>query len=355
MSLLKDLFINNTPLLDLRAPIEFVQGAFPNATNLPLLTNKEREQVGTCYKQQGQEKAIQLGHQIVSGEVKAQRISAWKKYFQENPDAYLYCFRGGMRSHLVQQWLKDEGVEVPLIEGGYKALRRYLMAILEQPVNLLRISGETGVGKTDLLIEMPHHIDLEGLANHRGSAFGKNVSQQPRQIDFENQLAIQLLKNTGHCNIVEDESHYIGQITIPLIFMQMMRESQVVILTCPLEQRVERIYDDYVVKQKSAFILENPEQGKQQFNDFLLSALEKIQKRLGGLRYQQLNTIMQQALKENSESLHKQWISDLLEFYYDPMYHYQIDKKKELIIFSGDKTEVKEFLTLNFSATTDKK
>lgn len=354
MDLIKNIFLNNTPLLDLRAPIEFSQGAFPNVTNIPLLTDEERELIGTCYKQQGQDKAIALGHQIVSGEVKAQRIAAWKSYFQQNPAAYLYCFRGGMRSHLVQQWLKEAGCDVPLIAGGYKALRRYLISVLEQPVELLRISGETGVGKTDLLIDLPHHIDLEGLANHRGSAFGKNVSEQPRQIDFENQLAIALLRNDKQFNIVEDESHYIGQINIPTVFIQRMRESKVVILTCPLEQRIERIYDDYVFKQQKAFVKDDAENGINNFNAFLLTALEKIKKRLGGERYRKLESKMQQALKENSESLHKLWISDLLEFYYDPMYHFQINKKKELIVFSGDKDEVKGFLTLNFSATTDK-
>ncbi len=342
-------------MLDLRAPIEFAQGAFPYATNIPLLTDKERELIGTCYKQHGQEKAIALGHQIVSGEIKSQRINAWINYIKNNSDAYLYCFRGGMRSHLVQQWLKAEGVDVPLIEGGYKALRGYLLAVLEQPVDIIRISGETGVGKTDLLIELPHNIDLEGLANHRGSAFGTNVSEQPSQINFENQLAIALQRNDKYMNIVEDESHYIGRINIPPIFMQAMRESKVVILTCPLEQRINRIYDDYVFKQKAAFIANNPEKGGELFDDFLLTALNKIQRRLGGLRHQQLYSIMQQALKDNSESLHKHWINNLLEFYYDPMYHFQIEKKKELIIFSGDKVEVAEFLTNNFSSATDKK
>ena len=332
-------------MLDLRAPIEFAQGAFPHTTNIPLLTDSERELVGTCYKQKGQELAIDLGHQIVSGAVKANRIAAWKNYFQANPTAYLYCFRGGMRSHLVQDWLKQAGCVVPLVEGGYKAMRRYLLGILEMPHNLMRISGETGVGKTELLVELPHHIDLEGLANHRGSAFGKNVSQQPRQIDFENQLAIALLRNNQHTNILEDESHYIGQINIPPVFMQRMRESKVVILTCPLEQRINRIYDDYVFKQQQAFVAKDTENGMNDFNDFLLSALGKIQKRLGGVRFGQLESIMQLALKEDSESLHKQWINDILVHYYDPMYHYQIDKKKELIVFSGDKKEIAEFLS----------
>ena len=122
----KSLFINNIPMLDLRAPIEFTKGAFPNTSNIPLLTDSERKLIGTCYKQQGQDKAIELGHQIVQGETKSLRLLDWKNYILENPKANLYCFRGGMRSHLVQEWLHKEGVSVPLIEGGYKALRNYL-------------------------------------------------------------------------------------------------------------------------------------------------------------------------------------------------------------------------------------
>ncbi len=334
-------------MLDLRAPIEFSQGAFSNATNIPLLTDKEREQIGTCYKQQGQEQAIELGHKIVSGEIKNQRMQAWKNYFQENSKASLYCFRGGMRSHLVQQWLKNEGIDVPLIEGGYKALRNYLLNVFEQPLNLIRISGQTGVGKTDLLVQFEHMIDLEGLAHHRGSAFGKYVGVQPSQINFDNNLAIEILKKQESCSgsiIIEDESRYIGSINLPLAFIDNMKKSPVIVLTCPQEERINRIYQDYVIKQKTDYINQYPEDGSDLFDGSLLNALQKIRKRLGGVRYKQLNETMQSALQQESENLHKQWISDLLEYYYDPMYNYQLDKKSELVVFRGDENEVREFL-----------
>ncbi len=336
-------------MLDLRAPIEFAQGAFPNTTNIPLLTDEERKIIGTCYKQQGQDKAIELGHQIVSGENKAQKINAWKNYFQSNPKANLYCFRGGMRSHLVQEWLKDEGIGVPLIKGGYKAMRRYLIEILEQPLNMIRISGQTGVGKTDLLVELDHHIDLEGLANHRGSSFGKYVSNQPTQIDFENLLAIDILRKNllSKTCIVEDESRYIGRINFPLKFVKSMQKSPVLILTCSKAERLERIYRDYVVLQKQEYIAKYAKKGSSLFGESLLLALQNIQKRLGGQRYQELHVMMEQALKQESEELHKQWIADLLEYYYDPMYDYQLEKKSELVVFRGDKAEIKHFLENN--------
>ncbi|MGL4712447.1 MAG: rhodanese-like domain-containing protein, partial [Shewanella sp.] len=123
----REIFLNQHPLMDVRAPIEFTRGAFPNSTNLPLMFDNEREKVGTCYKQSGQQAAIALGHLLVKGPIKQQRIEAWASYVKANPKAYLYCFRGGLRSQLSQQWLKDAGIEVPYIQGGYKAMRQYLI------------------------------------------------------------------------------------------------------------------------------------------------------------------------------------------------------------------------------------
>ena len=341
----KNLFTAQTPLLDVRAPCEFAQGAFPYATNLPLLTDEERHNIGLCYKQKGQDEAINLGHKIVSGEVKEQRIKAWKNYCLENPNAYLYCFRGGMRSHLVQSWLKDVEIDIPLIEGGYKALRSFLLEEVVKPIDLIRISCQTGVGKTDLLLTLTNAIDLEGLANHRGSAFGGNVSTQPTQIAFENLLAIDLLKsNKEKPIIVEDEGRYIGRLNLPLAFFDFMKESPVVLLTSSQEERIDRIYRDYVVGQRDSYIEKFPQNGEQLFEEFLTSALLKIQKRLGGERYTELSTLMNQGIKENSETLHKQWINDILVFYYDPMYQYQIDNKAEKIQFTGNALEVAQYL-----------
>jgi tRNA 2-selenouridine synthase len=347
MSLIKDIFCNDIPLIDLRAPIEFTKGAFPNTTNIPLLTNDERSLVGTCYKQQGQEKAVELGHQIVQGEVKSLRMEAWKNYILENPNAYLYCFRGGMRSHLVQQWLKEEGLNIPLIEGGYKALRNYLLTLFELPLNLIRISGQTGVGKTDLLLQLENKIDLEELANHRGSAFGEYVTNQPSQIDFESHLAVDILKlhDNNRPIIVEDEGRYIGSVNLPYAFIESMQKSPVLVLTCSQEERVQRIYQDYVVLQKSAFIEKDSNDGSEKFDTYLISALQKIQKRLGGSLYKKLDNTIQNALEQESEELHKEWITELLKNYYDPMYDYQLDKKSEKVVFKGDKNQIQEFIS----------
>src|SRR5690554_6436633 len=95
------ILLNDTPLIDICVPIEFAKGSFPKAINLPLMSDSEREQVGTCYKQQGQKAAIALGHQLVSGAIKEERIKAWLDHIEQHPDAYIFCFRGGLRYKLV--------------------------------------------------------------------------------------------------------------------------------------------------------------------------------------------------------------------------------------------------------------
>lgn len=103
------LFFTSTPLIDVRAPIEFNAGSIPGAVNLPLLTNEERHKVGLTYKQNGQEAAIELGHQLVNGSVKESRVRAWCEELEKHPQAIIYCFRGGLRSQLVQSWLREQG------------------------------------------------------------------------------------------------------------------------------------------------------------------------------------------------------------------------------------------------------
>ena len=118
---LHDIVVNNIPLLDVRAPIEFQQGAFPHAVNLPLMNNEDREAIGICYKQSGQTAAIALGQQRVAGEIKQQRIQAWVDFIAQHPQAVLYCFRGGLRSKITQQWIYEAtGKIIPRIAGGYK-------------------------------------------------------------------------------------------------------------------------------------------------------------------------------------------------------------------------------------------
>ena len=191
------LFLDRAPLLDTRAPTEFARGSFPGATSLPLMSDEERAAVGICYQAQGQAAAIALGHRLVAGELRERRLAAWRDFAGAHPDGYLYCFRGGLRSQIVQRWLAEVGVDYPRVLGGYKAMRRFLLGTLEaqaQRGDFVLVAGATGSGKTRAIAALPRAIDLEGLARHRGSAFGRLLEPQPSQIDFENALAVALLR-----------------------------------------------------------------------------------------------------------------------------------------------------------------
>jgi tRNA 2-selenouridine synthase len=352
----RDIFLNDLPLMDVRAPVEYTKGAFPHTVNLPLMDDSERQRVGTCYKQHGQEAAIELGHQMVTGPLKAARIEAWAAFARANPDGYLYCFRGGLRSQITQQWLKDEaGIAYPRVIGGYKALRNFLIDTTEAAVSecdFVIVGGMTGTGKTEVLAQLDNAVDLEGHANHRGSSFGKHATAQPGQIDFENLLAIDLLKRRAagvQQFVLEDESRLIGTCALPLPLHQGMQQYPLVWLEDSVEGRVERILGDYVIGLNAEFVaLHGEEQGPVAFAERLQQSLRNILKRLGGERYQRLAAIMDAALAEQARSgkvdLHRGWIEGLLGEYYDPMYAFQRESKAPRIEFSGDQRAVVEYL-----------
>jgi len=132
------LLLRGAPMMDVRSPIEFSKGSVPSASNLPLLTDDERHVVGCTYRQQGEAAAIELGHSLVNGETKAARMRGWLDFCQSNPndggrEGYLFCFRGGLRSRTVQRWIEEEtGVRYPLVTGGYKAMRTFLIEEMER-------------------------------------------------------------------------------------------------------------------------------------------------------------------------------------------------------------------------------
>lgn len=340
------LFLNDTPLLDVRAPVEFARGSFPTAVNAPLMNDEERHRVGICYKEKGQDRAIELGHQLVSGDIKAQRIEAWKRFASAHPDGYLFCFRGGLRSRLTQQWIREAGIDYPLVKGGYKALRRFLIDSLEARIEsgaFRIVSGRTGTGKTRVLRQLPNPVDLEGLANHRGSSFGRQVTPQPSQIDFENRLAVAMLKACdllGGPIYLEDESRLVGRCALPESLRMRMAASPLMILEQALEERVAIIIEDYVEGMLADYLgRDGEEAGWLNFRDYLLSALDRIRKRLGGERHRHLRTLMEQALEQQQANGgvhgHEAWIEALLRDYYDPMYDYQLNQKQGRILVRG--------------------
>ena len=121
---LKNLFLAKTPLIDVRSPVEFSEGSLPHSINIPIMNDEERTLVGTCYKEHGQEAAIKLGHELVQGQVKQDRIQAWTNYIEAHPEAQVFCFRGGLRSQITCQWINEAGIKRSPIPGGYKRMRR---------------------------------------------------------------------------------------------------------------------------------------------------------------------------------------------------------------------------------------
>ena len=347
-----------TPIIDVRAPVEFAHGAVPAAMNLPLMTDDERAAVGTCYKRQGAEAALALGHKLVAGETRQRRIDAWLAACRQAPQGYLCCARGGQRSHIVQSWLKDQGIDYPLIVGGYKALRQAAMqateALVRHPIVL--IGGCTGNGKTPLVRQQPQGIDLEGLAHHRGSSFGRTLSAQFSQATFENPLATALLKGAHQRDrvrwVLEDEGRMIGANHLPECLRERMAQSPIAVVEDPFEIRLTRLREEYFTRMHRDFIATyGEEKGWQEYSEYLHHGLYAIRRRLGLQRFAELTATLDGALAAQQQSgsteAHFAWLIPLLEEYYDPMYRYQLERKTDKIVFRGTSQEVTEWLGEN--------
>lgn len=359
-----DLFIRNTPLLDVRAPIEYQKGAFPNAANLPIMDNNERKIIGICYKAHGQEQAIEKGHELVHGEIREMRVKAWIDFAKQNPNGSLYCFRGGLRSKITQQWLHDAGIEFPIVKGGYKALRSHLLQEIENTASdcsFVLVGGKTGCGKTILVNQLKYGVDLEAAAYHRGSSFGRHAIEQNNQINFENILAIdfiklkhQLSQNKTIQIILEDEGRNIGCVGIPKTLFGKMRNSPLVVIEEPLDARIERLIQEYVVEMHQEFIVakRDAKVAFTSFSHYLLDSLERVQKRLGPARYGGIKQSMQEALKKQNETgeinNHYDWLNAILANYYDPMYEDQLKQREDSVCFRGNFEDCKEYLEHTF-------
>jgi len=353
----RQLFLQHTPLLDVRAPVEFQAGAFPDTTNLPLLSDKERHLIGIRFKNNGQDAAVALGRELIDGVPRQERIAAWKSHIEKYPQGVLYCFRGGMRSKISQQWIAEEtGISYPRIKGGYKALRNFLLDELAQAsteIHPIILGGRTGSGKTIVLQQLKNVLDLEGLAWHRGSAFGRHATPQPTQIDFENTLSIQLLRHRAAGNpqlIVEDEGKAIGSRHLPNPLYERMCMSSLVLLEVSVEERINNSVEEYVTAALAEYqSLHGEQNGFDLWAAYATDSLGRIQKRLGGVRYQAMNSKLQSAihtLRDTGDAAsHEDWIRDLLIEYYDPMYDYQIKNKQDRIVFRGNKEQVIDYLS----------
>ena len=300
----------SVPLVDVRAPLEFQQGHIPGAVNIPLFNDQERKVVGTAYKRVNREAAMYAGLEF-AGKKLVKLAKEGERAAGNNRTLLVHCWRGGMRSRSMVWLFETMGIKCYLLEGGYKTYRRHVRDVLAGPLKLLVIGGRTGSGKTAIL----HHlrelgeqvIDLEGLAHHKGSAFGAlGESEQPTTEQFENDLCrIISSLDPGKVTWIEDESRNIGKCVVPGELYTRMRESDMVFLDLDRELRARRLVGDYARYDRDA----------------LRDCVLKIEKRLGGMR-------TKEALEAIERDDYYRTAMITLE-YYDKTYMYSLKKNHE--------------------------
>lgn len=302
-------------LIDVRTPDEFAEATIPGAMNVPIFSNEERARVGTVYKQQGKRDARRLGVELVSpripdliGQVEAARKGG-------SGPVIVFCWRGGMRSLAITSFLNLAGIPAQQLIGGHKAFRRMVVDYFETqqwaPIYVLR--GLTGVGKTRVLHALQKRdypvVDLEGLANHRGSAFGAlGLEPQPSQKMFEALLwdCLDRLKGGGYL-LTEGESLHIGRLLVPKTFHQAMQVQKSIWLTASLDTRAQIILEEYPALD--------------QLRDQFIRPLTSLKERLG-----------KKVLAELTELLETgQWeplVRELMVRYYDPLYLHTLPEQR---------------------------
>ncbi len=334
-------------LLDVRAPVEVAAGALPFAVNLPILSTAERHRVGLRYKEAGQRAAVELGEALTRDDL-PRRVEAWREVCAASPTAVM-CWRGGLRSQLAQDFIgQASSRDVPRVRGGYKALRRHLMDSLEPTLarkRTLVVTGLTGAGKTDLLAKLRARaevqiLDLEAEAAHRGSAFGLGGEPQPSQATFENSLAAQLLLNPNELLVVEDESRSVGRRSVPGPLFEAMQAAPLLVLETSLEDRVQRIFRDYIARATQAAGAEATLSG-------LIANLTKLRPRLGNAPVDSCLLSLKQAYEGGTwlePDAHRATIRTLLEDYYDPLYRKSVQKLARPVLARGTQEELAAWL-----------
>ena len=325
--------------IDLRSEREFQKGTIPGSVNIPILSNDEFEKVGKEYKNKGKEAAIALGLILVKDELREKRILSWKNHIIKHPGCNIFCYRGGLRSQIALEWLERENINIKRLSGGYKKFRAIIinehMDINNYEKNWIIVGGLTGSGKTALINQSNQKIDLEKIANHRGSAFGKNKSAQPAQANFENMLTIKYLNHQYPNIVLEDESRTIGRAGLPGHWYEKMQVSKLVVLKISTEQRIKNILEEYVIRDLN---------NSHKLLDRYLTALDKIKKRLGDMLFKEISGLMMSGFNNNDISSHEDWILKLLTKYYDPMYNYKLKSRGDYIVHIGDNMSCLKYL-----------
>jgi tRNA 2-selenouridine synthase len=295
------------PVVDVRSPSEFVRGHIPGAYNRPLFNDEERARVGTHYARWGRMSSVKLGLDLTAAKY-ADYIEELHSRYGDQP-VLVHCWRGGMRSAAMAWLLEMAGMKPIVLQGGYRSFRNHVLKVFEMQLPLIILGGNTGSGKTAILSELgrlgQQVIDLEGLAHHKGSAFGAiGMPSQPTTEQFENDLFRHLFHlDPARPVWVEDESLSVGSVTIPRSFFLSMGQAPLIVISLEKSKRVERLISEYAGTN----------------NHELRDAILKIQKRLGG----EQTTRALQALAAGDMSS----VAGILLTYYDKAYSASIQKR----------------------------
>ena len=325
-------------VIDVRSDAEYAHAHIPGASSIPLFNDDERAVVGTIYKQQSREDAIKRGLDFFGPKMKEMLLLAEGLIKGRNPDektVLVHCWRGGMRSAAVA-WLLDlYGFKVFTLIGGYKAFRNWVLDGLDKQHPFKILGGNTGSGKTIVLQSLKKKnepvVDLEGLAGHKGSAFGNiGLHKQPSQEMFENKLAIAIkiaLEKYPNRNIwLEDESQRIGTVNIPQNMWTHMRKCEIVFMDIPFQARLDYLVDTYGTLDLTA----------------LRDAILRIQKRLGGL---ETKTAISALEEKNFHGCF-----DILLKYYDKQYRKGLENRQEpkpkILVILAERVNDEENATL---------
>lgn len=311
ISLENALQLSNTVFIDMRSPAEYNDGRIPGAVNIPLLDNEERSQVGTVYKTVGPDEAKNLGLSLVSGKL-PDIVSQIKEYHKAGRKVIVYCWRGGMRSKAVVSVLNLMGVPALQLAGGYKGYRRLILdrlAGIQTLPQVVMLCGSTGVGKTEILNMLAGHgvpvIDLEKLANHRGSAFGQVSLGKPQTAqNFDAALLSELERlEAAPYLLVECESKRIGNVYLPNVLYHAMQNGKKILAYASLETRITRLINEYT--------------GNCNYNsNEIVASLGSLKSRISAVKLQKLH--------EDFTAGHiREFVRDLLVNYYDPLYGYE--------------------------------
>jgi tRNA 2-selenouridine synthase len=302
-------------LIDARSPAEYAEATIPGAVNIPILDNAEREEVGTLYKEAGKQAARRRGVELVAPKIPAMVEQVVTLQEGTSLPAVVFCWRGGMRSLALAQFLELAGVPARQTDRGHKGFRRHVLEFFERAQwgRVIVLRGLTGVGKTKYLHKLGKHghpvLDLEGLANHRGSAFGNlGLLPQPGQKMFEALIWDELRKigPDGYI-IAEGESRHIGKVALPVELYKSLQLETSIWLNASLQQRVRNILDDYpaIDRLKEDFVEPikalKDKLGKNKVTEYL--------EMLDGGRWTEL-------------------VGDLMENYYDPLYRHTFPERR---------------------------